>query len=189
MVIEQSLVLLKPDVLQRNLIGKIITRFEDVGFKIVAMKMIQPTLDLAGKHYILDETWALKLFNRTKEAYEKEGKKLNHKNHLEYGGEIRKQNITYLQEGPIVALVIEGPHAIEVVRKMIGHTEPRQALPGTIRGDLAIVDSYVAADAKKRTIRSLIHASDSVENAKREISLWFNKNEVHNYKKDLEKHF
>ncbi len=189
MVIEQSLILLKPDAVQRNLIGKIISRFEDAGLKISAMKMVQPNKELAGKHYILDETWALKLFNRSKEAYEKEGKKMKFRDHIEMGNDIRNRNMVFLQEGPVVALVIEGPHAIELVRKMIGHTEPRQAIPGTIRGDFASIESYTVSDSKGRVLRNLVHASDTPENAKREIALWFNKNEVHNYKKDIDKHF
>jgi nucleoside-diphosphate kinase len=189
MIIEQTLVLIKPDGVQRNIIGKIISRFEDTGLKIAGIKMVQPTADLAGKHYILDEEWAKKLFNRTKETYEKEGKKVEYNNHIDMGKAIQERNISYLQEGPVVALVIEGPHAIELIRKMVGHTEPRQALPGTIRGDFSSVESYAVSDGKKRSIRNLIHASDTVDNAKREIALWFNKNEVHNYKKDLDKHF
>ena len=189
MVIEQTLVLIKPDAVQRSLIGKIITRFEEAGLKIAGIRMIQPSKDIAGKHYIFDEEWARKLFNRTKEAYEKENKKLNYKDHLHLGNEIRERNIIFLQEGPIVVIVIEGPHAIELVRKMLGHTEPRQALPGTIRGDFASIDSYAIADVKKRPLRNLIHASDTLANAKREIDLWFTKDEVHNYKKDLDKHF
>jgi nucleoside-diphosphate kinase len=189
MVIEQTFVLLKPDAVQRNLIGKIIARFEDSGLKIAGMKMVQPDADLAGKHYILDEEWAKKLYVRAKETYEKEGKKLNYKDHLEMGDAIRSRNMHFLQEGPVVAIIIEGPHAIELVRKMVGHTEPRQAVPGTIRGDFASVESYTLSDSKGRVIRNLIHASDTVENAKREIALWFNKDEVHDYKKDLDKHF
>lgn len=189
MVIEQSLILIKPDGVQRSIIGKIISRFEEAGLKIAGMKMVWVSEEFAGKHYQLDEEWALKLFNRTKDAYEKEGKKLDYKDHLHLGNEIRDRNMKFLQESPVVALVIEGPHAIELVRKMLGHTEPRQALPGTIRGDFASVDSYAVADVKKRPLRNLIHASDSVPNAKREIALWFKPEEVHNYKKDLDKHF
>ncbi len=189
MVIEQTLVLLKPDAVGRNLIGKIISRFEDAGFKIAGMKMVWASEEHAGKHYQLDEEWARKLYERTRAAYEKEGKKLDYKDHLHIGNEMRERNMRFLQESPVVALVIEGPHAVELVRKMLGHTEPRQALPGTIRGDFATVDSYLLADAKRRPTRNLVHASDSVENAKREIGLWFNPEEVHDYKKDLDKHF
>lgn len=188
-MIEKSLILIKPDGVQRGLIGKIIARFEDVGLKIVAMKMIQPTEDLAKNHYQLDEQWAKNVFDKTKLAYEKESKPFKYKTHLELGKTIQQWNMNFLQEGPVVALVIEGPHAIELVRKMVGSTEPRQASPGTIRGDFASVESYALADKKARVLRNLIHASDATATAEREISLWFQKHELHNYKKDLDKHF
>jgi nucleoside-diphosphate kinase len=189
MVIEQTLVLLKPDTVQRNLIGKIISRFEDVGFKISAMKMVWASEEHAKMHYHLDETWARNVFEKTKVGYEKEGKKMPYKDHMDLGKTIQNWNMQLLREGPVIALVIEGPHAVELVRKMVGSTEPRQAIPGTIRGDFASMESYALADVKKRVLRNLIHASDTPANAQREIALWFNKEEVHNYKKDLDKHF
>ncbi|HVY01231.1 MAG TPA: nucleoside-diphosphate kinase [Candidatus Nanoarchaeia archaeon] len=189
MVVEQTLVLLKPDTVQRNLIGKIITRFEDAGLKIAAMKMVWADENMAKKHYHLDETWAKNVFDKTKAGYDKEGKKMPYKDHLELGKTIQSWNMDLLRSGPIIALVFEGPHAVEVTRKMVGSTEPRQAAPGTIRGDFATLESYALADVKKRVLRNLIHASDTPDNAKREISLWFSPAEVHNYKKDLDKHF
>ena len=92
--------------------------------------------------------------------------------------EIRKRNIDFIREGPVVAIVLEGPHAIEIVRKIIGHTEPRQAIPGTIRGDFISIESYAVSDAEGRAARNLVHASDSAENANREVDLWFKKNEI-----------
>jgi len=189
MVVEQTLVLMKPDAMQRNLIGKIITRFEDAALKIVGMKMVWASEDLAKKHYFLDETWAKNVYDKTKAAHDKEGKKLPYKDHMDLGKTIQNWNIKFLREGPVLALVLKGPHAIEIVRKMVGATEPRQAAPGTIRGDFAIVESYALADAKTRVMRNLIHASDAVETAKREISLWFDNEELHDYTKELDKHF
>lgn len=182
MVIEQSLVLLKPDSVKRNIIGKIISRIEDTGLKICAMKMIWADEKLAEKHYFLDEEWAKNIFNKTKAVYDKEGKIFPYKDHLDIGKTIQKWNMDFLREGPVIALVVEGPHAIELIRKIVGHTEPRQALPGTIRGDFASIESYAVADNKKRVTRNLIHASDSKENAQREIALWFFPYEIHNYK-------
>jgi nucleoside-diphosphate kinase len=187
-MIEQTLVLLKPDSVQRGIIGKIISRLEDVGLKIIAMKMVQASKELAEKHYFLDEEWAKKVFQKSKEATEKEGRKLKYKTHMELGKTVQGWNMSFLMEGPVVAMILEGPHAIEVIRKMVGHTEPKQALPGTIRGDFASLESYVVADKKERVTRNLIHASDSVESAKKEISLWFNEKETHKYKKDLDRH-
>jgi nucleoside-diphosphate kinase len=101
---------------------------------------------------------------------------------MDLGQTIQSWNMNFLREGPVVAIVLEGPHAVEIVRKMVGSTEPRQALPGTIRGDFASIESYPVADKKKMALRNLIHASDSVDNAKREISLWFKEEEVISHK-------
>lgn len=189
MEIEKTLVLIKPDGVARSLIGKIISRFEETGLKIIAMKMIQTEEKLAKKHYPLDEEWAKNVFEKTKTTYEKEGKQFNYKNPLEFGSMIQKWNMSFLCEGPIVAMVIEGPHAIEIVRKIVGHTEPKQAAPGTVRGDFASLESYAIANAKGRVLRNLVHASDSKETAQKEISLWFKSSELNNYEKDLDKHF
>ena len=175
MVNEKSLVLIKPDGVKRALIGKIISRFEEAGLIITGMKMVMATESLAKNHYFLDEEWAKNVYEKTKKAYEKEGKSMRYKDHMDLGKTIQNWNMKFLMEGPVIAVVVEGPHAIELVRKIIGSTEPRQALPGTIRGDFASIESYVIADAQNRVLRNLVHASDSVENANREISLWFGK--------------
>lgn len=186
---EQTLVLLKHDAIQRNLVGKIINRFEDTGLKLVGMKMVWADDKLSNHHYPLDETWAKQVYEKTKKVYDEKGRKFPYKNHLEHGKTIQSWLISFLKEGPVIALVLEGPHAVEVVRKIVGSTEPRQSAPGTIRGDFAMVESYTIADEKKRVLRNLIHASDTVENAKREISVWFNGRETHEYTKELDKHF
>ena len=186
---EKTLILIKHDGVVRGLIGKIIERIENTGLKIVAMKMIWADETLAKKHYKLDEEWAKKLFERTKTTHEKEGKPFKFKDHMEFGSLIQKWNMTFLREGPVIAIVTEGPHAIEIVRKIVGHTEPRQAMPGTIRGDFASVESYELSNENQRVLRNLIHASDSPSNAEHEIALWFSPNELHKYKKDLDKHF
>ncbi|MEM3374415.1 MAG: nucleoside-diphosphate kinase [Candidatus Woesearchaeota archaeon] len=151
-LIERTLVLLKPDAVQRGIIGNIITRFENAGLKIVGMKMVWVDEDFSKKHY---SEHINKPFYKPLEAF--------------------------ITEGPVIAMVLEGIHAVEVVRKMVGSTEPRKALPGTIRGDFAH-HSYEYADKKGIAIKNLIHASDTIENAKKEISLWFNDDELHSYK-------
>ncbi len=186
---EKTLVLLKPDAIQRNLAGKIISRFEDSGLKIVGMKMVWADEKQALKHYPLDEGWAKNVFEKTKKAYDNEGKKIEYKDHIDFGKTIQNWLTTFLREGPIIAMVIEGPHAVELIRKMVGSTEPKQALPGTIRSDFASIESYSLADNKKRVLRNLIHASDSLENANKEIKVWFKDGEIHTYKKDLDRHF
>ena len=176
---ERALVLIKPDALKRGIFGKILSRFEDAGFKIVAMKMIKIDDAFAKKHYILDEAWAKASYAKTKEIHDKIGHKLDFKDHMDYGKTIQQWNANVLTDGPLIAFVLEGPHAVELARKIIGPTEPRQGMPGTIRGDFMTVESYAVADAKKRALKTLVHASDSVENAQREINLWFKPKELH----------
>ena len=186
---EKTLVLIKPDGVERGLIGKIIDRFESSGLKVTAMKMVHATKELAEKHYPLDEEWAKNVFEKTKKSYEKDGKEMKYKTHLELGKTIQSWLMQFITENPVVAIVLEGPHSVELVRKMVGSTEPRQAAPGTIRGDYASIESYALGDKKQRVIRNLIHASDSVDNAKREISVWFSQNEIFDYKKEFDKFF
>ncbi len=179
---ERTLILLKPDSVKRHLVGKIISRFEDTGLKIIGMKMTWADEELAKGHYNLDEDWAKNVYEKTKAVYEKEGKEMRCKDYLEWGGIIQKNNMKFLIEGPVIAAILEGPHAIELVRKMIGSTEPRSAVPGTIRGDFASVESYPVADANSRVVRNLVHASDSVKSAEREISLWFKPGEIYEHR-------
>jgi nucleoside-diphosphate kinase len=186
---EKTLVLLKPDAIQRGLIGKITDRLELTGLKIIAMKMVKPNEEIAKTHYPLDEKWAESLFQKTKTSYERDKKEMKYKTPFELGQTIQSWLVRFITESPVIAMVLEGPHAVELVRKLIGSTEPRQALPGTIRGDFSSVESYAIGDKNSRTVRNLIHASDSVENAKREIAIWFSEKEIHNYQKDLDRHF
>ncbi|MEK6898380.1 MAG: nucleoside-diphosphate kinase [Nanoarchaeota archaeon] len=180
---ERTLVLIKPDGVKRGICGKIISRFEEAGLKIIGMKMVWANEELVKNHYYLDENWAKSVYEKAKKDYEKERKKFPYKDHMEIGKQIQKWNMNFLMEGPVLSIVLEGPHAIELVRKIIGPTEPRSALPGTIRSDFASVESYKVSDENKRVIRNLAHASDSEETAKREINLWFSPEELHsNYK-------
>jgi|TARA_Y100000310_G_C20702899_1_gene831658 nucleoside-diphosphate kinase len=180
---ERTLVLIKPDGVIKGIAGKIISRFEESGLKIIGMKMIWADEELAKNHYFLDENWAKEVYEKTKKGYQRDGKEFPYKDHLDIGNTIQKWNMEFLKEGPIIAVVLEGPHAIEIVRKMIGSTEPMSSAPGTIRGDFASVESYAVADLGKRVLRNLTHASDSQETARREINLWFSEDELHsNYK-------
>lgn len=188
-MIEKTLILLKHDSISRGLVGKIISRFEDIGLKIIAMKMLVPDESLAKNHYFLDEEWAKAVFDKTKISYEKDKKAFPYKSHMEFGQQIQSWNMKFLREGPIIAMILEGPHAIEIVRKVVGSTEPKSSAPGTIRGDFAMMESFVVADNKSRVLRNLIHASDSQKSADREIALWFTPKEIQLYKKDLDKHF
>ena len=187
-MIEQTLVLIKPDGVQKSLIGRIISRFEEAGLKIAGLKMVWPDEKIARKHYPLDEEWTKSVYKKSKETAEKNSEPFDFKDHVDLGKFVQEGLVNFIKEGPIIAIVIEGPHAIELVRKIIGPTEPRQALPGTIRGDFASVESYTGANTKGRAVRNLIHASDSLENAKKEIAVWFRKDEVHDYKRPGDEH-
>lgn len=156
MAIEKTLVLIKPEGIQRGLIGKIISRFEDAGLKIIAMKQVWVDKEFAKKHY-------------TEDIAKRRGEK------------VRKALLDYIVEGPVIAIVLEGVNAIENTRKIVGGTEPKSAPPGTIRGDFAHV-SFAYADKKNIAIKNLIHASSDKKDAKREIALWFSDSELHNYK-------
>ena len=176
---EKSLVLLKPDTVQRGLVGEIITRFEQTGLKIVAMKMAYASKELAGKHYAEDEKWLLSVGEKASKAAMSRGEKPAG-TPLEIGKRIRTQLMDYISMSPVVAIVIEGHNAVLTVRKLIGPTSPENAQPGTIRGDFSH-ETYVMADSRGRPIQNLIHASESTAEAEREIKIWFRKDEIHSY--------
>lgn len=182
---EQTLVLLKPDAVQRGLIGEILSRFERKGLKIVAMKMVQATEAQSKEHYNWSDEEKIASGNRSIELYKAKGMDLE-KTPLEVGESVQRKLMGYLAVGPIVAMVIEGAHAIEHVRKVVGHGSPLKADVGTIRADLTI-DSYEAADEADRAARNLVHASSSVAEAEREIAVWFKKDEVVSYDLAIEK--
>ena len=173
---ERSLVLLKPDSIQRGLIGEIISRFEKKGLKIVAMKMIWPTKKIAMDHYFWSDEEKEGTGNRTIEAYLAKGLKIT-KTAKEYAEDVQRRMYSYLQTGPIIAMVLEGAHAIEQVRKLVGHGNPLAADVGTIRADLTI-DSYVVADEVDRAARNLVHASGNLQEAERELKVWFKEEEL-----------
>lgn len=186
-MVERSLIIVKHDGVLRGLVGEIIKRFENIGLKIVGMKMVWADEKTADNHYIVTDEWANGVYSKTKAAFEAQGKILPFDNAKDYGKYIQNMNTSFLMEGPVVAMVFEGIHAVELGRKLSGNTEPRQALPGTIRGDF-MHDSYQMANGKERSVRNLIHASGTVEEANREIALWFSDGELHSYSKDLDKH-
>ena len=177
---EQTLVLIKGDGVQRGLVGEIISRFERVSLKIKAMKMVWPNADLANRHYDPSNTeWLEDVGNKALKGYEKKGIKVD-KTPLEIGKHVQENLLGLLAAGPVVALVLQGAHAVEIVRKLVGSTDPLSSAPGTIRGDFAL-DSYTMSDADDRAIRNLIHASGTVDEAKKEIEIWFDETEQHEY--------
>lgn len=188
---EQTLVVLKPDTVARGLLGEITARFERVGLKIVGAKLIVVDRAMADKHYPVSRREFIEgMGNKTLENYQKLGvdakKELGTDDAFEIGKMIREWLVEMITSGPVFAMVLEGPHAVELVRKLCGHTLPLLAAPGTIRGDYSFDSSYLANTAK-RPIKNLMHASGNVEEAQFEIPLWFAKSEIHSYERVEEK--
>lgn len=173
---EQTFVILKPDTVQRGLIGEIVTRFERAGLKVVAMKMMVPEMELLKKHY--PDTLIPIIGNKTKTDWDAYGVEYS-ESIEEIGTIIVQATREFMRSAPVVALVLEGGHAVEVVRKMVGSTGPKDSAPGTIRGDYAHL-SLGQASLKKKGAANLIHASGSVEEAKQEIAMWFDETDIHN---------
>jgi nucleoside-diphosphate kinase len=173
---QETLVLIKPDGVEQNIIGAIIERFESSGLRITELKMMHATDNTADMHYPVTKEWAENLALKTRSSYEKRGLKAPEitEDAMAYGKHIQSWLKQFLLSGRIVALVVKGNDAIEKVRELVGGTEPKSAAKGTIRGDFGN-DSYQKADAEQRVIRNLVHASDSEETAEREIQLWFPK--------------
>jgi len=154
-MIEKTLVLLKPEAVQRHIVGKVISRFENVGLKIVGMKQVWIDKEFAQKHYY--------------DIAER------------HGEQILKQLTEYMTQSPVIVIVLEGSSAVENVRKIVGPTEPKSCLPGTIRGDFCHA-SYHNFDSQKTAVRNIIHASGNKKEAEQEIKLWFKPKEIYSYK-------
>ena len=183
---ERSLVLLKPDAVQRGLIGEIISRFEKKGLKITAMRMIWPTKEMAARHYDLPESAAKALGERTLASYAERGEKHKFSEPMEVARDIIKRLERYISTGPIVAMVVEGAHAVAHIRKIRGGVNPLSADIGTITGDFSI-DSYFISDLDERAVRTLVHASGNVEEAENEIKIWFGEKDIFDYDLAIEK--
>ncbi len=182
---ERTLVIIKPDAMQRGIVGDIISRFEKVGLKIAGTKMLVPEDDRLAKQYPVERKEFIEgMGHKTLKNYKELG--MNAKEHFGHedphkiGLEIRKWLVDFMKSGPIIAMVLEGPHAIDVVRKFTGYTLPAAAQPGTIRGDYSF-DSSALANSGDRTIRNLIHASGNKEEAEHEIPIWFDEHELYEY--------
>jgi len=178
---ERTLVIIKPDGVQRTLIGEITGRFERSGLKLVGLKMFVPDAEMIEKHYLVDPEWRMKTGVKTIESYRKKGKVPPTDDPLKATEIILRNLKKYLSSGPVVAMVWQGVHAVGIVRKITGGTEPLTSDMGTIRGDYTI-DSYELADVDGRAVRNLIHASGSPDEAKKEIDLWFTHGEIINYR-------
>jgi len=181
---ERTLFMIKPDGVNRGLVGECFKRIENAGLKITAMKMVQPTREQADKHYPNEKDdieWFKSVAKKGREGYEKRGLKFPYED-MEYARNIKKWLVDYLSSGPVVAAIVEGPNAISMVRKISGATEPGQAQIGTIRGDFS-VDTYKLANNLKRPLKNIVHASSSIKDAEKEIKVWFSEDEIVKYKR------
>ncbi len=176
---ERTFVILKPDTVQRSLIGEVTKRFERTGLKFTAMKMFVPDKERLMTHYNKDEAWFLKKGNRIIEDLKEHNLPIT-KDAMAYGREIIDTIVVYMTAAPVIAMVLEGNQAVAVVTKLVGTTEPSTSDVGTIRGDYT-VDSYGHSSYENRAVRNLIHCSESPEEAEREIAVWFNESEIMDY--------
>ncbi len=173
---ERTFVMLKPDAVQRGLMGDLIKRFEATGLKCSAMKMFNADEKRLFEHYNKDDEWFLAKGNRIVEDLKAQGKAVE-KEPIEYGKDIIRANAKFMMSAPVVAMVWEGNQAVAVIKKLVGSTEPATSDVGTVRGDYT-VDSYSHAAVEDRAVRNLVHCSDEVSEAEREIELWFKDEEV-----------
>ena len=183
---EQTYVMLKPDGVRKGLIGDIIKRFEQRDLKIVALEMFQPDHKQLDDHYPKDEAWITRLGTKTLSTYEKYGydamTDFGTTEPEKIGPEIRKWLIDYMKSAPLVKMVVQGVHSVDVVRKIAGDTMPYKADMGTIRGDFSI-DSPALANKEKRAVMNIIHCSETPEEAAHEIKHWFGNIKTHDYKR------
>ena len=186
---ERTFVLFKPDGVKKGLIGEVIKRFEQRDLKIVALEMFQPERLKIDDHYPKDQAWITRLGNKTKGTYEKYGLDMV----ADYGTDdpevmgpkVREWLIDFMTSAPLVKMVVEGVHAVDIVRKIAGNTLPYLAEMGTIRGDFSN-DSPLLANKEKRAVANIVHASETQEEAKHEIKHWFGDSPIMEYKRTCE---
>lgn len=178
---ERTLVIIKPDGIQRSLIGEIIGRYERIGLKLIGLKLMVPTEEMVEQHYTLDPEWRRVTGEKTIKGYLDKGLTPPVTDPFEVTTRLLLRLKKYMTAGPVIAMVWQGAHAVEIVRKITGGTEPLKSPVGTIRGDY-VLDSYQMSDIDQRAIRNLIHASGSPKEADDEISHWFKSEELLDYK-------
>jgi len=180
-MIEQTLVLIKPDAVLRGIIGQIISRFENVGMKIVGMKLIQAEKETLEKHYYKDEKW----MQEKGEMYKKKLNLPENTDPVKVGKNLVESLIKDMQTSPIIAIVLEGHNAVMTVKRLTGPTNIDEATPGTIRGDFSH-DTFELANRSNRPNLTIVHATDDTKEAQKEIDFWFSPDEIHAYKKPEE---
>lgn len=184
---EKTFVMIKPDGVRKGIVGEIIARFERRDLKIVALEMFHPTREQINNHYPKDAKWITRLGEKTLATYEKYGydsvKELGTNKAEEIGPKVREWLVEYMTSSPMIRMVVQGVHAVDMVRKIAGHTMPYMADMGTIRGDFSN-DSPVVANKEKRAVMNLMHASETPEEAQHEIKHWFGeKPNIFDYKR------
>ncbi len=183
---QRTLVLVKPDGVMRGLVGEVIQRIERRGLKVVALKMVQVGREHLEGHFPKSEEWVGRLGDKGLKTFVEYNldpeEHMGTRDRMEIGKKVKESLFAYMMSGPIVAFVVEGLHAIDMVRKLAGHTLPVFADMGTIRGDFS-VDSPAIANVENRAIHNIMHASETPEEAENEIALWFKPEELHSYKR------
>ncbi len=178
---ERTLAIIKPDGIQRALIGEIIGRYERIGLKLVGLKLMIPTAEMVEKHYTLDAGWYDAVGAKSIKGFLDKGLTPPTNDPRALAKNILERLVKYLTSGPVIAMVWQGAHAVNIVRKITGGTEPLTSDVGTIRGDF-VLDSYQMSEVDTRSIRNLVHASGSVKEAEDEIAHWFKPEEIMDYK-------
>lgn len=176
---ERTFVILKTDAVQRSLMGEVLKRFELTGLKIAAAKLVMPKEAQLLEHYNKDDVWYTTKGERIIADLQSQGKEAT-KEPIEYGKDIIRTIVRYMTESPVMVLVVEGVNSVNTVTKLVGTTEPANADVGTIRGDYCI-DTYTHSAIEDRAVKNLIHCSESVEEANREMKIWFDEDEIHEY--------
>lgn len=183
---EKTVLIIKPDGVERGLIGEIISRIEKNGLKIVSLEMIQASREQIDGHYPKDEAWIKRLGEKSLKSHKEHGedakKELGTDDPLEIGKMVRGWLIDFMVSGPMVKIVIQGDQAIKKVREISGPTMPSKAGPGTIRGDFSSDDAAIA-NREKRAVYNLVHASETPAEAEHEVRYWFSPEEIHDYKR------
>ncbi len=181
---EKTFLMVKPDGVKRGIIGDIIARCEQRNLKVVALKMEQATRDQMDGHYPKDPAWVTRLGEKTMKTYHKAGwdanEELGTDDPAKIGPMVRDWLLDFMTSAPVVKMVVQGVRSVDMVRKIAGVTMPCDADMGTIRGDYS-VDTALIANAEKRAVRNIVHASETPEEAAHEIEYWFDKNEICEY--------
>jgi nucleoside-diphosphate kinase len=178
---ERTLVVIKPDGVQRSLIGEIIKRFERSGLKLIGLKFIVASAEFIEEHYTLDKNWLVNVGNKSIQGLKDKGFTPSTEDPEVAGRKVLDTLKKYMVSGPVVVMAWQGANAVKIVRKIVGNTEPLSSDVGTIRGDF-VLDSYNFADADSRSVRNLVHASGSVEEGEMELNHWFKEEEIVNYR-------